>query len=170
MDAAGSTETSRTPQEPDLLSLCRSLNQRGAKYLVIGGFAMRRLGMDRGTEDIDLLIQKAQSNQDAVIDALAELPDGVASELRGENLIEDGTIRIIDEITVDLMFSACGVDYEEAETMKEYVTLQGVRIPFASAELMLRMKKGMREKDAWDRNFLLHLLHRQNNPIDEHSE
>jgi hypothetical protein len=40
----------------DLLKLCRSLNDAGANYIVIGGMAMVQAGFVRATEDIDLLI------------------------------------------------------------------------------------------------------------------
>ena len=40
----------------DLVSLCRSLNREGARYVVIGGMAMIQAGFVRATEDIDLLV------------------------------------------------------------------------------------------------------------------
>jgi len=38
---------SREPALEDLVELCRHLNQAGARYLIIGGFAMRAAGYDR---------------------------------------------------------------------------------------------------------------------------
>lgn len=38
------------------------------------------------------------------------------------------------------------------------VEVAGVSIPFAGAELMLKLKQGQREKDASDRSFLQQLL------------
>jgi len=62
------------------------------------------------------------------------------------------------DITVDLMTEAWGVDYESARAGIETETIEGVPIPFAGAELMLRLKQGVREKDAWDRSFLQQLI------------
>ncbi len=45
---------SRPPNVEDLVKLCRSLNQAGAKYLVIGGMAVIQAGFVRATADIDL--------------------------------------------------------------------------------------------------------------------
>jgi hypothetical protein len=39
-----------------LVSLARELNRLGVAYVVIGRFAINRLGFVRATEDIDLLI------------------------------------------------------------------------------------------------------------------
>jgi hypothetical protein len=37
----------RPPTEADLVDLCRALNQRGAKYMVIGGLAIIAAGLPR---------------------------------------------------------------------------------------------------------------------------
>jgi hypothetical protein len=46
----------RLPTENDFVALCRALNAHGARYGVIGGFAINHHGYIRATEDIDLLI------------------------------------------------------------------------------------------------------------------
>lgn len=45
----------RPPTEEDLVGLCRELNQRGAKYLVVGGLAIIAAGLPRMTTDVDLM-------------------------------------------------------------------------------------------------------------------
>ena len=47
---------SREPSVEDLRDLCRELNQRGAKYVVVGGFALRAANYVRRTMDVDLLV------------------------------------------------------------------------------------------------------------------
>ncbi len=59
---------------------------------------------------------------------------------------------------VDLMKAACGVEYAEASNDVVVVTVQGVPIPFANAQLLWRLKQTYREKDAADRAFLKELL------------
>jgi hypothetical protein len=56
---------------------------------------------------------------------------------------------------VDLMKSACGIDYAEAAKDVVIREVQGVPIPFASPRLLWRMKKPThRVKDALDLLFL----------------
>jgi len=55
-------EVTRVPDEADLVSLARELNRLGVAYLVIGGFAINRLGFVRATEGIDLLIARDHAN------------------------------------------------------------------------------------------------------------
>ena len=156
----GAAEESRPPTLNDLLSLCRELNARGARYVVIGGMAMIRAGFVRGTEDIDLLIEGSAENQAAVRKALEILPDKAVGELREGDLERYVVVRVADEIVVDLLLSAGGVAYAEALTETIIADVEGVPIPFASPRLLLRMKQTGREKDALDLLFLRELLSR----------
>lgn len=63
-------------------------------------------------------------------------------------------VRVADEIVIDLMLSAGGVTYKEAEEEIESREIDGVSIPFASAKLLLRTKQTFRDKDIPDRLFL----------------
>ena len=59
-----------------------------------------------------------------------------------------------DEICLDLMKAACGIEYTEASQQITRINIQGVEIPFANLDLLWRMKQTDREKDALDRLFL----------------
>lgn len=146
---------SREPTLEDLRDLCRALNERGARYVVIGGFAIRAAGYNRRTMDVDLLVATDSDNESRVFDALATLPDQAARDLQPGELEHYAVIRVADEILVDLMRSAGGIDY--AEAARDVVTreVDGVTIPFASPRLLWRMKTVThREKDAGDLVFL----------------
>lgn len=146
---------SREPTLEDLRDLCRALNDRGARYVVIGGFAIRAAGYNRRTMDIDLLVAADPQNEARVFDALATLPDGAVRELQPGELHQYTVIRVADEILVDLMRLAGGIDY--AEAARDVVTkdVDGVPVPFASTRLLWRMKSVThRAKDAGDLVFL----------------
>jgi hypothetical protein len=61
-----------------LLEVCRLLNRRRAKYLVIGGWACNLHGLIRGTKDVDLLIPRDVPNTEKILSALGNLAWGVA--------------------------------------------------------------------------------------------
>jgi len=67
--------TSRPPTQADLAGLCRELNSRGAKYVVVGGFAIIAAGLPRTTGDVDLIVASDLENEAKVFGALATLPD-----------------------------------------------------------------------------------------------
>jgi hypothetical protein len=66
----------RSPTVADLVSLCRDLNETGARYIVIGGMAIVQAGFTRTTEGVDLLVDTAPDNIDRLRAALMRLPDG----------------------------------------------------------------------------------------------
>ena len=146
---------SRPPTQADLVALCRELNQRDAKYVVVGGLAIISAGHARTTADVDLMVAVDAENEAKVFSALSTLPDNAVRELQPGELQQYNVIRVGDEILVDLMRSAGGIDYAEAAKHVVVRELDGVPIPFASPQLLWRMKVVThREKDAGDLFFL----------------
>jgi hypothetical protein len=148
----------RPPLVADLVALCRDLNAAGAAYVVIGGMAVIQAGFPRATGDIDLLIDTSPTNQERVRYALMRLPDQAVRDLAPDDLERYAVVRVADEIVVDLMKAACGIAYAEASRFVDVVEVDGVPIPFANPELLLRMKDTYREKDKLDRVFLERLV------------
>ncbi len=127
----------RPPVENDLVALCRELNQRGAKYVVVGGFAIIAAGFPRFTGDVDLVVAADAENETKVFSALSTLPDNAVRELQPGELRQYNVIRVGDEILVDLMRSAGGIDYAEAAKDVVIREVGGVPIPFASPRLLV---------------------------------
>jgi hypothetical protein len=156
-DRPSSELAPREPTVEDLRDLCRELNQRGAKYVVVGGFAIRAANYNRRTMDVDLIVAPDAENEAKVFSALSTLPDNAVRELQPGELLQYSVIRVGDEILVDLMRSAGGIDYAEAAKDIVVREVDGVPIPFASPRLLWRMKAVThREKDAGDLVFLRH--------------
>src|SRR5437016_6045677 len=101
----------RPPVEKDLVALCRELNRLEARYIVVGGFAIISVGLPRTTGDIDLIVAADRENEAKVFAALSALPDNAVRELQPGDLEQYNVIRVADEILVDLMRSAGGIDY-----------------------------------------------------------
>jgi hypothetical protein len=158
-DAPTGELESREPSLEDLVELCRRLNEAGAQYIVIGGFAVRAAGYDRRTMDIDLLIGPGPENEARVFAAMAHLPDRAVLELSPGEVAKYAVVRVADEIVVDLMSTASGIAYVEAASDVVVRDVAGVAIPFASPRLLWRMKgSSVRSKDAPDVHFLRLLL------------
>jgi hypothetical protein len=67
-------------------------------------------------------------------------------------------VRVADEIVVDLMARACGLDYADASADAAVMTMDGVDIPVASPATLIRTKNTVRPSDAVDRHYLQALL------------
>ena len=126
--------------------------------MVIGGMAIAQHGFTRATEDIDLLVDTSIENERRLKEALLYLPDKAAEDLEAGDIESYMTVRVADEIVIDLMKSACNVDYERAAKSIVTVELEGISIPFASVDMLWEMKQTVREKDLVDRIFLAEKL------------
>ncbi|MGB0417095.1 MAG: nucleotidyl transferase AbiEii/AbiGii toxin family protein, partial [Coraliomargarita sp.] len=103
-----------------------ALNAAGADYVVIGGMAMVAHGFNRGTEDIDLLIDRAVENIAKLRKALSILPDNAVRDVRDTDIEDYGVVRVADEVVVDLMGAACGVDFAAAKDQIEWMEFEEV--------------------------------------------
>jgi uncharacterized protein YbjT (DUF2867 family) len=155
MDDATDRGNPRAPELEDLLSLCASLQREKVRYVLIGGFAVVLHGWVRATKDIDLLVESSVANVQALKRAMSVLPDNAVALIEDDELAKYPVIRVADEIVVDLMKEACGIDYQAALGVGiESKVLEGVEIRLAGMELLIRTKQTIRESDAMDVRFL----------------
>jgi Nucleotidyl transferase AbiEii toxin, Type IV TA system len=154
VDAGEDREYSRQPRPEDLVQICAALNREGARYVLIGGFAVIARGLERPTKDIDFLIDPAPDNIERIKRALAVLPDNAVRDVRADEVERYDVIRVADEVVIDLMTAACGVTWQEADADSELLELDGVEIPIAGIETLIKTKRTVRPHDAADREFL----------------
>ncbi len=155
-------DSTRPATWADLLQLALYLNAEGARYALIGGYAIAAHGYNRFSEDVDLLVDPSPQNTGRWVRALSKLPDGAAAELAGDEQIfeREGhyAIRINDEFTVDVMPAACGHGWLELSPHIVEIEIDGVTLPVLSLQGLLLTKEGMRDKDKADRAVLLRAL------------
>ena len=153
-DAEG--QKSRPPTIDDLVAACKRLNEEDVKYVLVGGFAMNYYGFPRATEDIDLLVDPSDDNILKVKNALSFLPDNAVKEVAPDDVKKYEVVRVVDEITIDLLKKACDITYEKAGI--EYFEFKGVRIPIADISTMIKTKQGVRPRDKEDLAFLMNVV------------
>lgn len=168
----GSTQSSpenRSPQAysrpatwEDVITIARLLNNAGARYALVGGYALAAHGYVRMTQDIDIAVAPDPVNAERWVSALATLPDGAAGALVGEQDPFEGdhlhAIRINDEFTVDVLPSVGGISFAELEQHIEWMELDGERIPVVGLAGLLKTKQGLRPKDQADARMLRRVL------------
>ncbi len=148
------------PEEAPLLRVCSLLNRHGAKYLIVGARAAILHGLDRTTQDVDILIPEDLENHRLVIDALSELEDHAARELTPQDLSEC-VVKIADEVEVDVSTRAWKVSYADAIDPALRVTIEGVEIPYLDLKTLIKSKETFREQDRLDVQLLRTILDRQ---------
>ena len=138
----------------DLKLLLRALADNGVEYLLIGGYALYALGYQRGTVDIDIVLQPTVEQGVRVRHALLMLPQGVAKDIDPAWFPEGETIRVADAFVVDLMFNACGETYQSLLPYALTIDFEGVPVRTLNLEGLLKTKQTSRDKDRLDRLIL----------------
>ena len=150
MKRGAKSKETRGSSEKWLLDVCRLLDERGAKYIVVGGVACNLHGLMRATKDIDLLIPKDVKNAEAVLEALGGLLFGVSKELDAREVASKPITIIGDTPRVDLLTVANKVKYEQAIATARTVKVDGVAIVFAGFDVLVKTKDTDRLQDQAD--------------------
>ena len=116
------------------LRLLRCLHDANAPFLVIGGFAIRALGSERQTVDVDLIVSTAHAVQ--TLAGIAAFSPGVAAPLTVAQL-ELRNKRVMLESQRghegDILTSVGELDFEELYARRYIVQFNGLAVTFASA-------------------------------------
>ena len=142
---------SRPATLDDLKLLLRSLNDHGADYLLIGGYALAAHGYHRATTDIDVLVPANAQAGERVKAALMLLPDQAAKDLDPAWFDEGENIRVADAFVVDLMLNANGHTYDSLRQYAQTIDLDGIAVKTVGLDGLLLTKQTLRDKDIADR-------------------
>jgi predicted nucleotidyltransferase len=143
-------QASRPATAADVKRVVSALNASGARYLLIGAYALFAHGYQRATTDIDFVVEGTHANGQRVQQALLVLADQSASEIDPAWFTEGENIRVADEITVDLLFSPCAQTYDTLKAYEQIVDLDGVPVRTVSLEGLLLTKQSQRPQDIQD--------------------
>jgi hypothetical protein len=132
--------------EPDPVRLARALNDTGARYLVIGGFAVIAHQYVRATEDTDLLVPADVDNVAPLRSALTRLDARVrrTGEPPTEAELADAAHLRLESAagTVDLLREGDPpLDFRSGFDDRLDVELDGVAIPVAGLPLLTALKR-----------------------------
>ncbi len=133
-----------------LVTVCRLLNEAGVRYVVVGGFALALHGAVRATKDVDVLIEPTIDNARWALEALGQLRFGIARELSPSEVIAKPLTIIGDDPRVDLLTLAWSVRYADAAPRVRKVEIEGVEIPYADIDTLIRTKQTGRLQDRAD--------------------
>ena len=129
----------------DFKELLSVFNKHKVKYLVIGAYAVGYHAQPRATKDLDLLIQPAPKNGDAVYRALVEFGAPNIGKLTPEDFTEKGTFYRMGEppVAVDILPAIKGVAFNAAWKNRVAVTVDsatGLTAHFISCDDLIAAK------------------------------
>jgi Aminoglycoside-2''-adenylyltransferase len=133
-----------------VLRVCRLLNRHRARYLLAGGVAANLHGSVRATKDVDILVPRDESNMSRVLEALGDLPYGVARELDASEIARHPITIVGDDPRVDILTVAWTVRFEGAWKRRAVRRIQGTRVPYLGRDDLIASKRTGRPADQAD--------------------
>jgi predicted nucleotidyltransferase len=126
---------------PDFKDLLRALNEEGAKYLLIGGYAVAFYTEPRYTKDFDLWIASDLQNVDRVWKALSNF-GAPLSQIQKTDLSDPETIYQIGIAPnrIDILVQPGPVSFEEAWKQRSTTSYDGEPLYVASVTDLIRLK------------------------------
>jgi predicted nucleotidyltransferase len=145
----------------DISSLLKSLNARHVRYVVIGATAFPTHGYVRITADIDIMIAPTKANARRTLDALADAGYDVTDLTVGEMLEKKILFRQYI-LAADIHPSVPGIKFDTAWRNRIQDTIEGVPVPVASLDDLIKMKRAAnRPQDREDLRALRAIKERQ---------
>ncbi len=123
----------------DLLS---ALNAHGAKYLVVGGYAVGAYSQPRATKDLDIYILSSQENSEAIFRALSDFGAPLAG-VEPADFTDRKTYFQMGEppLRVDILQVLSGVNLEESWEGRTYGVVDGAfEVPIIAVDKLVAKK------------------------------
>jgi hypothetical protein len=128
------------------------LNDRDVRYLVVGGYAVTYHGYPRTTGDLDLWVDRTETNAGRVVDALRAFGFDVPTLAPSLFLEEDRIVRIgHPPLRVEVFPSISGVDFAPCYDERAVDALGDVEATIIGLECLKKNKRASgRHKDLDD--------------------
>ncbi len=122
----------------DQTSFLRAISVTDARYLIVGGYALRHHNCDRRTEDLDVFLERSEPSVDALLMALSNLRTGDLSRVR-EHLLREEKKLVWNG--VDLFTTMRQLEFENLFNKRAQASYRGIQIPVISCHHLKLAKR-----------------------------
>ena len=141
---------------PDFRDLLRALSDAGARFLVVGAYAVSFHSEPRATGDLDLWTDPAPANAARVYQALIAFGAPVSELSEADLSTPDVVFQIgVAPRRIDIMTTITGVSFAEAWAARAEATYGDVGFPIIGIDALMKNKEALgRPKDLVDLDLL----------------
>ncbi|QQS31781.1 MAG: hypothetical protein IPM50_08780 [Acidobacteriota bacterium] len=126
----------------DFSDLLVALNDAGAEYLVVGGYAVGKHTEPRYTKDLDVWINNSRENAELVLQALAAYGAPVKGATADDFTGTDKFFQIgVEPVRIDVISDLPGVDFSECWENRVVADVDGLSVNFISLPDLIRNKE-----------------------------
>ena len=126
----------------DFKDLLAALNDAGAEYLIVGGYAVGKHTEPRYTKDLDVWINNSFENAGLVLTALAVYGAPVKGATPEDFAGKDKFFQIgVEPVRIDVISDLPGVDFSECWKNRVVADVDGLLVNFISLPDLIRNKE-----------------------------
>jgi hypothetical protein len=126
----------------DFKDLLQALNEAGAEYLVVGGYAVIKHTEPRYTKDIDIWVKDSTENVERLLSALAAYgaPVGDVSVeylTSGDAFFQIG----VEPVRIDIIMNLIGVNFDECWQHRKVAEVDNIPVNFIAVRDLIQNKQ-----------------------------
>jgi hypothetical protein len=128
----------------DFRDLLVELVDAGARFLVVGGYAVAVHGHPRATKDIDVWVEPSATNATRVYAALARFGAPVAQfEITADDFeTYDGVLQLgVAPVRIDILTRIGGVGFADAWEERTELEVEGRKVPVLGLRALIKNKR-----------------------------
>ena len=122
----------------DQISFLRGISTTSARYLVVGGYALRHYNCFRRTDDLDIFLERSEPSVDALLFAMSRLNTGDLSKVREHLLREE---KKVVWNGVDIFTTMRRLEFQNLFVGRAQVLYEGIHIPVISCDHLKLAKR-----------------------------
>src|SRR5438876_6191640 len=125
----------------DFKELLSIFNDKGVRYLVVGGYAVMKYAEPRYTKDIDLWIKADKTNAASVFQALRSFGAPLVGLTEDDFAHEGYFYKMgVPPVRIDILMYIPALTFDEAWHRRVEVDLEGILVPFISKQDLIASK------------------------------
>ncbi len=138
--------------EKDFEEFIELLNTNNIKYMIVGAYALALYAKPRNTGDIDVFIERGETNASEMIKVLKQFGFEASGIIKDDFLTEGRIIQLgVSPVRIDIMNHIDGVLFEDAYGSVEKVRFGSTIANFISSKDLIKNKlSSNRKKDQAD--------------------
>jgi hypothetical protein len=126
----------------DFKEFFSALNGNAVRYLVVGGYAVALHGHPRYTKDVDVWIDRTESNAARMVRALEDFGFGSLGLTTADFLVEDQIVQLgYAPNRIDIITDLPGVEFETSYETRIVIEVDDVSINFIDLENLKQNKR-----------------------------
>ncbi len=128
----------------DFRDILSAFSEEMVEFMLVGAYAVAVHGLPRATGDIDLWIKSSESNAVRMCAALSKFGAPLSHLSKRDFMNPDTEVQLgVSPRRIDILTKITGVDYQDADSQKLMIEIEGIQVPVIGLSHLIQNKKSV---------------------------